>query len=573
MNSWLEERLPIAWVGQTLRGMRLAEGADWRHCLGMVAAFLFVQQCVVGTLLALYYSPSASDAWASTAYIQDRVAGGWVLRGLHHHGMSALVVVCGLHLVAIVTRRSYAGRREIVWLSGLGMGGLVLAFSMTGYTLTFDQNAYWATQVRTGIAATLPGGDLVNRLLLGGGEFGNLTLTRQFVLHAFVLPGAVLGLLVVHVLGFWRRQQVAAQEFPPPQALAVDERSYWSGQCFIDVVAMFVVTVILVYATIQTHGAPLGAPAEADSNFLARPEWFFLFLFELLHHFDGPTRFVGTVLIPGATLCFLASVPWLGRTRSRQRFVTLGCALILCGWASLTVMAIVKDQRNPELAETIAAQEEAAREARRWAKMGVLPPGGPVVFHNDPTYRVRTLYSEHCAKCHSLDPEAEPEAPVLRDYASRAWVAGLIRTPRAPQYYGATKHSDMEPYPESELPAADLEALVEYLVSLGRTDIRPASDGALVAKGAALFEEHSCDSCHEVEQHSSGDAPNLWGHGNLEWVEAMIRNPSDELLFGESAEMPSFADDLDKADIRRLAEFVVELRTGPPAPEGDATRP
>ena len=68
-------------------------------------------------LLAFYYSPSATDAWASVAYIQDQVTLGWFVRGLHHHGASAMVIVAGLHLLQTAVYGAYKKPREVNWLA------------------------------------------------------------------------------------------------------------------------------------------------------------------------------------------------------------------------------------------------------------------------------------------------------------------------------------------------------------------------------------------------------------------------------------------------------------------------
>lgn len=117
-------------------------GARWQYVFGSVLTFLFMQQVVLGILLAFYYSPSASQAWSSTAYMNDQVAAGWFLRGLHHNGSSAMVIVVVLHLLQVVWAGAYRAPREVNWWTGLAMGGLVLAFALTGYLLPWDQKGY-----------------------------------------------------------------------------------------------------------------------------------------------------------------------------------------------------------------------------------------------------------------------------------------------------------------------------------------------------------------------------------------------------------------------------------------------
>ena len=60
---------------------------------GPVRQPFMVPEPATGVLLALYYSPSATDSWASVAYIQDQVTLGWFVRGLHSYGASAMVMI------------------------------------------------------------------------------------------------------------------------------------------------------------------------------------------------------------------------------------------------------------------------------------------------------------------------------------------------------------------------------------------------------------------------------------------------------------------------------------------------
>jgi len=63
--------------------------------------------------------------------MNDQVAAGWFLRGLHHNGSSAMVIVVVLHLLQVVWAGAYRAPREVNWWTGLAMGGLVLAFALT----------------------------------------------------------------------------------------------------------------------------------------------------------------------------------------------------------------------------------------------------------------------------------------------------------------------------------------------------------------------------------------------------------------------------------------------------------
>ena len=156
-----------------------------------------------GVFLSLYYVPSADHAHTTVAYIVKEVIGGSFLRSLHAYGSSAVVIVLLLHLTQTFLYGAYKGRREVLWLSGCALFGLMLAMAFTGYLLPWDQKAYFATTVGTNMASEVPLiGTALKRLMRGGNEMGTLTLSRFFVAHVFLLPAAVMGLVAAHVYLF-----------------------------------------------------------------------------------------------------------------------------------------------------------------------------------------------------------------------------------------------------------------------------------------------------------------------------------------------------------------------------------
>ncbi len=562
LADWLDERTGIKGIWRWVADEPVPGGARLRYVFGSVLMYLFAQQVVLGILLASYYSPSATDAWASTAYLNDRVTAGWFLRGLHHHGSSAMVIVTALHFGQVFLAGAYRKPRELNWLTGLAMGGIVFAFALTGYLLPWDQKGYWATQVATSIMGTVPGGSHVQVLLQGGHEYGNLTLTRFYTLHVFVLPIGLAGLLAAHLFLF-RKHGVT----PPPlseKELTEKEQTFFPHQLFLDVAAMALVGALLVVATWKTHGAELFAPAQPASNFVARPEWYFLFLFELLKYFEGPLQIIATVILPGAATTFLVALPWLDKAESRRARdrmpLVVGVSLLMAGVVALTGRALAEDRRNEAYQKGLIAAHEEARLARELAKKGVLPPGGDAVFENDPQFRARSLFREHCANCHAVGGNGGDEAPDFRGYSSREWLRALIRNPESPRFFGGTKHAvEMEAYPEQKVSNAQLDAVVEYVTSLMGPEAGDF-DAALATKGKALFDELDCSTCHDMEPGGTGDGPNLHGHGTRAWVARVISDSSQKDLFGENAKMPKFARKLPKEDIELLAGWIVSLR-------------
>jgi quinol-cytochrome oxidoreductase complex cytochrome b subunit len=167
--DWLDERTGHrAWLAAR-RATPIAGGARWGHALGAALTALFLLEAATGIGLAAYYSPSTTSAWATVNYLQTNVALGWMLRGLHHFGAHAFVIVFILHFLQTLWSASFRSPRELNWLIGLALANVVLVLSHTGILLPGDQRAYFAAQIMFGIAESVP---LVGRpaaeLLKGG---------------------------------------------------------------------------------------------------------------------------------------------------------------------------------------------------------------------------------------------------------------------------------------------------------------------------------------------------------------------------------------------------------------------
>lgn len=554
VRSFLDERIGLGASWRAFTHRPWPGGPALRHAVFAALVFLFVQQAVLGIVMTAYYSPSASDAWASTAYLNDQVALGWFIRGLHDHGASAFVVLAVLHVAALAFAGAYKRPRELMWLAALAVLGLALAEGLTGNPLPWDEKGFWAIQVELSIAEGTPGGGAIKRLVQGGSAAGNLTVLRLFMLHAFVLPLALLGLFAF----------IARQRRRHGPAAAADARpdTYAPGQLMIDVLAMTVTSAIVASMTVSSHGTELFAPADPTSGFQARPEWYFLFLYKLRHWFEGSLEPIATVVIPGLSVAFLASAPVIERIGGRigRIAVLAGLSTMLVGAGLLTVMAMKDDRADESYQKALAQAEKDAARARELAREGVDPRGGGAVYWNDPEFKVKQLYIEHCRNCHALDGVGGGEAPDLTDYSSTEWLSAVIRDPNDPKFFGKTKHDVMEAYGPDKLTDDQLADTVEFLESMMDTEGRMLDQEA-IARGKALWnDELDCNNCHEIEPGKDNEGPNLYAHGTHAWVVRVIADSSAKDLFGEKAQMPKFKDKLSEAEIDALAAFVVAQR-------------
>jgi len=406
----------------------------------------------------------------------------------------------------------------------------------------------------------------------GGDDLGNLTLTRYYALHVFILPFLFTLLTALHVY-LRRKHGPAAPASLSDEQLRAKAQPFWPHQLFLAVLAMAVCAAVLLGMTISTHGSELYAPADPGGNFAARPEWYFVALYQLLKFFEGPMQVIGTVLIPGAVATFLVALPFIDRGKDRRigsrKPVLVMVAGLMSATLALSAMAVIDDGNNEELQKALEEAAKASEKARALAKEGVAPEGGTAVWRNDPEYQVRALYKEHCGNCHTLDGVGGDEAPSFDGYGTREWLATLIRNPADPQIYGGTKHDTMEPTSAEDLPDDQLAAIVEFTYGLmGESAVDV--DRALFTRGKELFDgDLECSNCHEIEGESSG--PAFKGRGSVAWLERVIADSSAPDLFIDTAEMPKFEGKLTPEEIEQLAILIDRQRVlaeGQPKADG-----
>jgi ubiquinol-cytochrome c reductase cytochrome b subunit len=553
---WAEERTGAGALMRAVLEEDIPGGARWAYVFGSALVITLSVQILTGIGLMLTYSPGATTAWGSVYWIEHRVTLGWLIRGMHHYGAQAMVIVLGFHLIQVSVYGAYKAPREFNWWIGLGLLGLTLAFALTGYLLPWDQKGYWATRVATNIMGTLPlVGEQVQQLAVGGAEYGNATLTRFYTLHVVVLPLALLALLAAHLYLF-RRHGVT----PPVRADLKVVGKFNPDQLLRDLAAGFVVLFAVMLLAIRSHGAELDAPADPSSDYPARPEWYFLFLFQLLKFFEGPLEVVGTVVLPGLAFAFLFALPLLDNKPDRSLRARLPwmVALTLGGLsiAGLTGAALSQDANDPKFQAAVGVARQRADRAATLASKGIGPEGAGELLRRDPETAGPALFGEHCAQCHKLAGKGGKKASDLKFFASRHWTYELTKNPQHPNFFGRTKHHGMES--QLELGESTLYAVAVFLEAEGAAP-GEARDMTRLPAGERAFRE-SCMACHlyKGEGRSAGleDGPDLTGYGSEAWIRGQILEPQDPTRYGTSHQMPSFADKLDPWEVDILVTLL-----------------
>ncbi len=112
-----------------------------------------------------------------------------MVRGLHHFGGTALVVMIVIHLLQALLWGAYRAPRELTWISGIVALLVLIIISHTGFLLPNDLRAYWATQVLLGITGNQP---LVGEAFGADGRFRTGRIFRQRHADAISTRGVVL---------------------------------------------------------------------------------------------------------------------------------------------------------------------------------------------------------------------------------------------------------------------------------------------------------------------------------------------------------------------------------------------
>ena len=359
--NWLDDRTGYRGFVQAALYEHIPGGARWRYVWGSTLMFAFSVQLVTGLLLWMHYSPSSQTAWESVYYIQHEMSGGWLLRGIHHYTAQIMIILLALHMLQVIVDGAYRAPREINFWIGLILLNLVLGLSLTGYLLPWDQRGYWSTSVATSLMAVVPGGvgPVLQRLVVGGPTYGHHTLTRFFAVHAGLLPFLMMVFIAIHVYLFRKHGLRYKEPKRGPDAY------FWVDQVLKDAVACLGVMLVVLLLCVKYGlfgggfddpgklGAPLSAPADPSEPFgAARPEWYFLFLFQFLKlpWFAGHGEVYGAVVIPGVIMLLLFLMPLIGRWKVGHWFNVLLVTFLATGMVLLTAMALVEDAGRPHLA-------------------------------------------------------------------------------------------------------------------------------------------------------------------------------------------------------------------------------
>jgi ubiquinol-cytochrome c reductase cytochrome b subunit len=442
--DWFEERTGLIAKIKPIMEHKVPKESKWAYVFGSATLFSFVLQVVTGVILATMYVPSTNSAFQSLQHIQDDALFGHIVRGMHYFGASAMMLFIGIHMLRVFLYASYKYPREVNWISGVFLLILTLSMGFTGQLMRWDQNAVWSVNIAAKQAARLPLiGGFMQHVIYGGDHLSGLTLTRFFDLHVFVIPGALIGLIGLHL---YLVLYNGISE-PPKAGTLVDPRTYkeqykqllnkegvafWPDAAWRD--ALFGSLVIAGCITLAAMvGAPKLIPPPDPSVLLAapRPDWYLLWYFAVLalspHNLESYIMFLAPLAVFGSMLALPFFFNKGERSPRRRPWAIAWVVIVVVGvlglWRAGAIAPWSPRFQSPPLPNSLPPNASSAA------------MHGQVLFHD-----------KGCEYCHTINHLGGLRGPNLSDVANRLteqqMVIRVLNGGRNMPAFGAILHRD-----------------------------------------------------------------------------------------------------------------------------------
>jgi mono/diheme cytochrome c family protein len=184
-----------------------------------------------------------------------------------------------------------------------------------------------------------------------------------------------------------------------------------------DVIVAAGILALLLVLTF-TLGVHLDAPANPTSQYLPRPEWYFMWLFELLKYFPGPWAIFAVAIIPGGIGAALLLLPFYDRNPyrrwTRRPVAVTMMSLLVVFVVGLTARAYWADANDPHAQELLKASGSSH---------GAAPHGDDktaVAANAGGTVDAEAIFAAKCAMCHGTGKKNMPTA----NLASKSFLEG-----------------------------------------------------------------------------------------------------------------------------------------------------
>jgi mono/diheme cytochrome c family protein len=269
-----------------------------------------------------------------------------------------------------------------------------------------------------------------------------------------------------------------------------------------------------------------------DTSYIPRPEWYFLFLFQMLKAFQGPLEIVGAVILPTLAILALFLAPFIDRgvaTRVRQRTGAIAIVVFaVLGWSALTARAIATTPPSTESPDAGFALVEPWQEipAAQLAAIG-------------------SFRKDNCGNCHTLGKSGA--GPDLARAASQRPIDWLM-----------THFKQPGPNLATQLKGPELRGLVVLVTTRNDAGVKAWSGAPQAAvEGAMVYQANQCGACHKINGAGMETGPPLNGvadHRTREWIEGHFADPQK---FSPGSTMPQYK--LNSHDLDRLTSYIMAI--------------
>lgn len=586
VKNWVDERTGLITFFSEFLHEEIPGGTRFSYTLGSACMFLLSMQIITGIWQLFYYVPTVDYAYSSLNYLRLQVPFGWLIHGIHYWGGTLFTIIVGLHCLRVFIWGSYKKPREMVWLIGIVLIILTALFMFTGPVLPWDKDGFFAGQVGIGIAGSVPiVGPITQAILQGANKMGQMALLRMYVLHVAVLPAAIAGFVMLHLVAFRTYGESGPWDEKKRKVIGY----FWPEQIFKDVVVTFLIFLLLVYLSAFFPAPFSGLADPTDTLVSPKPAWTFLFLYQIIKYFPGPLEPLGVAGVPLLIILLFASLPFVDKSPEKNPFKR--GLVILCGFAFVAFvlyltwlgyiyrsdaeLAMMQNPVKTPVVNVNEGQKDAL--SKRYTAM--------VEANNNQKATGQQLFKTlGCTECHTttgaVSNKQGPDLAQTHENRSREWIYIQLVSPQT-----HNPHSIMPPF--AHLSDQNIKLMVDYIEGLTSTVKieapppppaaaagAPVDSTALVKYGEQLFNAQGCAQCHTIQGHQSNKpGPDLIlaikkDMPSKDWLKTQLLTPQ---AHNPISIMPSFANRLNEDQMNAMVLFLSSLSTreATPLPAGE----
>jgi ubiquinol-cytochrome c reductase cytochrome b subunit len=268
-----------------------------------------------------------------------------------------------------------------------------------------------------------------------------------------------------------------------------------------------------------------------DASFNPRPEWYFLWLFQLLKYFPGRLEVVGAVVLPTIAVLALIALPFVDRSRMRHPMDRRTASAAALAGVVAIIGLTVAGARSPLVSAYVPLPPSVATGARIYREL-------------------------HCDSCHGVFGRGGMVGPDLAlDVPARdgLWMRAHFQSP--------SSVVPGSPMPAFGLLEDEVDALVAYL-----DEVR---GGGPPSERAPRLYRRYCSECHALAGRGGDKGPNLDGIGGARtrsFIHRYIEDPKSLLTNSRMPVMLAPEGPLSHEQIEDISRFLAALREPAPVP-------